>query len=83
MLILHYVYYVNTVTYVNVYAVIHQVVHEDLSMVELTAPYVAGFLAFREASFLVEKIQHLQKTRPHLTPQAVIVDGNGILHPKG
>ena len=52
-------------------------------MVKLSAPYVAGFLAFREASFLVKKVQNLQCNQPHLAPQAVIVDGNGILHPKG
>ena len=43
----------------------------------------AGFLAFREASFLVEKINKLRKDRPDLSPLAVLVDGNGILHPKG
>ena len=47
----------------------HQVVHEDLSMVELTAPYIPGFLAFREADFLVEKVQHLRQERPEMVPQ--------------
>lgn len=52
-------------------------------MIELNAPYVAGFLGFREAGFLVDKVKRLQDTKPELTPQALIVDGNGILHPKG
>jgi len=52
-------------------------------MVKLVAPYVAGFLAFREANFLVEKVKHQKETRPDVMPQAIIVDGNGIFHPKG
>jgi len=51
-------------------------------MVELTSTYVPGFLAFREASFLVEKIEKLRCEKPEIMPQAVLVDGNGILHPK-
>lgn len=38
-------------------------------MVTLTAPYVAGFLAFRETPFLLDSLERLQKTRPDLTPQ--------------
>jgi len=59
-----------------------QIVHEDLSLVKLTSPYVPGFLAFREAGFLVEKIEKLRREKPEIMPQAVLVDGNGILHPK-
>ena len=59
-----------------------QVVHEDLSMVKMTSPYVAGFLAFRESGFLVEKLEKLRHEKPEIMPQAVLVDGNGILHNK-
>ena len=59
------------------------VVYEDLSMVELTAPYIPGFLAFREADFLVEKIEKVRREQPDLLPQVTMVDGNGILHPRG
>lgn len=45
------------------------VVYEDLSMVALTAPYIPGFLAFREADFLVEKIEKLRQLNPHIVPQ--------------
>ena len=38
-------------------------------MVELTAPYIPGFLAFREADFLVEKIDALRETNPEILPQ--------------
>ena len=60
-----------------------QVVYESLSMVQLTAPYIPGFLAFRESEFLIDKVRILQDSNPELVPQAILVDGNGILHPKG
>ena len=51
-------------------------------MVKLTSPYVPGFLAFREAGFLVDKVEKLRREKPEIMPQAVLVDGNGILHAK-
>ena len=51
-------------------------------MVKMTSPYVPGFLAFREAGFLVEKIEKLRQEKPEIMLQAVLVDGNGILHDK-
>lgn len=39
-------------------------------MVSLTAPYVPGFLAFREGPFLVDAVRRLQEKEPHLSPQA-------------
>ena len=38
-------------------------------MVELTAPYIPGFLAFREVSFLVEKVTKVFNKFPQFTPQ--------------
>uniref|UniRef100_A0A672YRY5 Endonuclease V n=1 Tax=Sphaeramia orbicularis TaxID=375764 RepID=A0A672YRY5_9TELE len=49
-------------------------------MVKLTAPYVSGFLAFRETPFLLEALQRLEKKEPSLMPQVVFVDGNGVFH---
>ncbi|NWX91094.1 ENDOV Endonuclease, partial [Nothoprocta ornata] len=60
-----------------------QVLYEDCQMVAVTAPYIAGFLAFREVPFLVEAIQRLQQKDPGLTPQVLLVDGNGLLHHRG
>ncbi|XP_051037671.1 endonuclease V isoform X2 [Phodopus roborovskii] len=57
-----------------------QVVYEDSHLVRLKAPYVSGFLAFREVPFLVELVQRLQEKEPGLTPQVLLVDGNGVLH---
>ncbi|XP_064378921.1 endonuclease V isoform X2 [Dromaius novaehollandiae] len=60
-----------------------EVLYEDCQMVAVTAPYVAGFLAFREVPFLVEAIQRLQQKEPRLKPQVLLVDGNGLLHHRG
>lgn len=43
--------------------------YEDSRMVGLKAPYVSGFLAFREVPFLVELVQRLQEKEPDLMPQ--------------
>lgn len=39
-------------------------------MVSLTAPYLSGFLAFREVPFLVDAVRRLQEKDPSLMPQA-------------
>lgn len=39
-------------------------------MVSLTAPYVSGFLAFREVPFLVDAVRRLREKEPCLMPQA-------------
>lgn len=44
--------------------------YEESRLVSLTAPYVSGFLAFREAPFLVDAVQRLQEKAPDLMPQA-------------
>ena len=38
-------------------------------MVALTAPYIPGFLAFREVEFLEEKLTKLKQASPELYPQ--------------
>lgn len=59
------------------------VVYEKMQEVKLTAPYIAGYLAFREVSFLVDLLNELKSESPALVPQVIMVDGNGKLHPKG
>mmetsp|Transcript_15136 Transcript_15136/g.38763 ORF Transcript_15136/g.38763 Transcript_15136/m.38763 type:complete len:379 (+) Transcript_15136:210-1346(+) len=49
--------------------------------ITITTPYIAGFLAFREVAPLRAALEGLIATHPHLTPQLLVVDGNGILHP--
>uniref|UniRef100_A0A2K6GTC0 Endonuclease V n=1 Tax=Propithecus coquereli TaxID=379532 RepID=A0A2K6GTC0_PROCO len=60
-----------------------KVVYEESRMVSLTAPYVSGFLAFREVPFLVDAVRRLQAKEPGLAPQVILVDGNGVLHHQG
>lgn len=50
-----------------------QVLYEDSQMVTLTAPYIAGFLAFRETPFLLDALQRLERNQPHLLPQVLIL----------
>lgn len=57
-----------------------EVEYSDFQMVELTGPYIPGFLAFREVDHLISLV--------HKTPlsdkvKVIFVDGNGILHPNG
>ncbi|KAL2236829.1 UNVERIFIED_CONTAM: Endonuclease V [Sesamum indicum] len=60
-----------------------EVVHEDSSIIKLRIPYVPGFLAFREAPVLLELLKKMETTSPTLYPQVLMVDGNGLLHPRG
>ncbi|KAL9177213.1 hypothetical protein ABFS82_01G044500 [Erythranthe guttata] len=58
-------------------------VYEDYAIVELRVPYVPGFLAFREAPVLLELLDKMKKTALSSYPQVLMVDGNGLLHPRG
>ncbi|XP_023704512.1 endonuclease V isoform X2 [Cryptotermes secundus] len=60
-----------------------EVVYEDIKMVSLTIPYIPGFLGYREAPALVEAFSRLCDTNPSLVPECILVDGNGVLHPRG
>lgn len=57
-----------------------RVVHEVFKVVELQAPYIPGYLAFREVPFLLDLIDHVKENQPEFVPQVILVDGNGILH---
>ena len=60
-----------------------KVVYQDLRMVQLTLPYIPGYLAFRECPFFVDALQRLRATKPELYPQLLMIDGNGVFHPRG
>lgn len=48
----------------------------------LNIPYIPGYLAFRETPVFM-KLMDIQKHHcPHLTPQVILIDGNGIWHPR-
>lgn len=57
-----------------------RVLYEGYEMVKLREPYIPGFLAFREVPFYVQVIKRVP---PRYAPHLVVVDGNGILHPRG
>ncbi|KAG2187878.1 hypothetical protein INT44_000628 [Umbelopsis vinacea] len=59
-----------------------KVIHSLYKWVTLTLPYIPGYLAFREVGPLVELLNELKATEPDIYPQVILVDGNGILHPR-
>lgn len=60
-----------------------QVQYEDFEMVHMNAPYIPGYLAFREVTHILRLIERLRATKPALIPQVLLVDGNGLLHHRG
>jgi hypothetical protein len=44
-------------------------VYKDISIVQMDLPYVPGFLAYREAPFLLDKLAKLKNNKPELYPQ--------------
>jgi deoxyinosine 3'endonuclease (endonuclease V) len=48
-----------------------------------TVPYTPSFLAFREMDPLLRLVRDQQSQRPELTPRAILIDGNGVLHTRG
>ncbi|WJX16353.1 hypothetical protein P8452_06391 [Trifolium repens] len=60
-----------------------EVVYQDFSLVTLSVPYVAGFLAFREAPVILDIMEKMKRSDNPFYPQLLMVDGNGILHPRG
>lgn len=54
------------------------ILYEDYDLVEMTEPYVPGYLAFREVEHLINLINKLKNK--DFMPDVILVDGNGILH---
>jgi deoxyinosine 3'endonuclease (endonuclease V) len=59
------------------------VVYESHAFFTLTIPYIPSFLAFREIEPLDQLVRNQVLQQPDLTPRAILVDGNGILHSRG
>eukprot|EP00591_Stephanopyxis_turris_P001297 CAMPEP_0195527342 /NCGR_PEP_ID=MMETSP0794_2-20130614/28960_1 /TAXON_ID=515487 /ORGANISM="Stephanopyxis turris, Strain CCMP 815" /LENGTH=307 /DNA_ID=CAMNT_0040658233 /DNA_START=12 /DNA_END=932 /DNA_ORIENTATION=+ len=57
-----------------------ETVYEDCELFELNITYVSSYLSFREIDPLERLIKKQMKERPDVTPEAILVDGNGILH---
>ena len=60
-----------------------RILYSKCNTVRLTVPYIPGFLAFREVLHLQQVILDAMEERPDIRPQIILVDGNGILHPRG
>ena len=60
-----------------------EVVHVCSAVVKMAEPYIPGYLAFREVQFLMDRLGQVEDICPHWIPQVILVDGNGILHPRG
>ncbi|CAM8882668.1 unnamed protein product [Rhodiola kirilowii] len=60
-----------------------EVVYEDFNLVHLDVPYVPGFLAFREVPVILELLEKMKRSHNPCYPQILMVDGNGVLHPRG
>lgn len=59
-----------------------KIVYKRLEMIQLTLPYVPGYLALREVEPLKKLYSHLFDNAPHYKPSVIFVDGNGQLHPR-
>ncbi|KAG0483255.1 hypothetical protein HPP92_011339 [Vanilla planifolia] len=59
------------------------VIYEEFEVFRLEVPYVPGFLAFREAPIIVKLLEKMKHKFSPFYPQLLMVDGNGILHPRG
>ncbi len=59
-----------------------ELVYKDLDegLIEMDLPYIPGYLAYREAPFLLSKLEKLKQKNPNLYPQCILIDGNGVLH---
>lgn len=49
----------------------------------ITAPYVPGFLAFRECEHIVKTIVDARADDTFASPDVILVDGSGVHHPCG
>jgi deoxyinosine 3'endonuclease (endonuclease V) len=60
-----------------------KVLHTEMQHVEMTVPYIPGYLAFREVPLVAPLIDKIRREHPQHTPQLLLVDGNGVHHPRG
>ena len=57
-------------------------IYKALKEVELKAPYIPGFLTFRESHSIINAIKSQMESNPDVTPDFIMIDGNGIWHPR-
>lgn len=56
--------------------------YERMLNVTLSVPYEPGYLSFREVAPALQMLRELRDSEPDKAPHAVLVDGNGRLHPR-
>jgi len=61
----------------------NKIVYEDHEIVDLKIPYISGFLGFREFDVYKILLDRLKIIQPNFYPHVLMVDGFGILHPRG
>lgn len=59
-----------------------QTVYKKTEIVHLNSIYIPQFLAFREFEPVKKLFSDLEDTNPQYFPNLVLVDGNGLLHPR-
>ena len=57
-----------------------KVVYRSHKYYQLTTPYIPSYLAFREIDPLMDLITQQMETQPQLTPDVIMIDGNGQWH---
>ena len=60
----------------------YELVYSDYVRYKVTVPYISTYLAFREIDPLQRLVSRQLEQYPQYTPRAILVDGNGILHPR-
>lgn len=55
-----------------------EIVEEQYSVDTVRFPYIPGYLSFRESPVILRLFEQL-----HMEPDVVIVDGQGVAHPRG
>ena len=58
----------------------YKLIYEDLDteLITMDQPYAPGFLAYREAPFLLRKLEKLKTENPQIYPQCIFIDGKNI-----
>lgn len=60
----------------------HRLVAEVSCMCRTDIPYLAGYLAYREAPILMAVLDLLRNECSQILPELIVCDGNGIWHPR-
>jgi len=59
------------------------IVYKDTQIITLDIPYISGYLGFREVPHYLQLLDRLRATEPNKMPDVILIDGFGILHPRG